>query len=202
MKRLTVTLTVLVGLFAIALGVVASTGPADAATRKAAMADTGARTGPRLYWSYDCLLTAPATLPVLTASTVAGLRTLYSLTLVTQPGDVVALDARAHVTDDLGKNVGVGYHLWVTDIDTVGAVAVRVGDPNGYDSDNVIPARHHMPISTTGVWQAPLTWPAGHRALFEYRVNAFSSAATVGNVLTVDVQYGLIRAWQYGGDGS
>jgi hypothetical protein len=116
----------------------------------------------------------------------------------TIPGDVLDVEARARVTNDVGYNIGVGWHLWRYDVDDgqpwPHSPWVQIGPLNG---DNVDPQRHHMPLHTSAVYRVPDSWPAGHRMVVLLQADAHSTAWQSGDTLTVDQAYGLlkVRRW-------
>lgn len=112
----------------------------------------------------------------------------------TVAGDIFEIDARARVTNDLTYTVGIGYHLWAFDVDDGVAWPhmqpwTRIAPVNG---DNVDHPRHHMPLHTTGTYQVPADWPAGHRMAIAYQADAHSTAWKAGDKVTVDQAYGLL----------
>lgn len=115
------------------------------------------------------------------------------------PGEVLDIDARARVTNDLSYTVGIGYHVWRYDVDDgqpwPHSPWVRIGPLNG---DNVWKSpRHHMPLHTSAVYKVPADWPAGHRIVVLLQVDAHSTAWQAGDTITVDQAYGLlvVRRW-------
>lgn len=115
-----------------------------------------------------------------------------------QPGDQLEVNARARITNDCGYTIGVGYHLWLYDVDDGLAWPhgewTRISPFNG---DNVTKPRHHMPLHCTATYELPAAWPAGHRPVVVYRGDAHSTAWQDGDALTVDQDYGLliVRRW-------
>jgi hypothetical protein len=140
-------------------------------------------------------------LPVSTESNVSQkwLLRLWAPTFTVSPGDVVRVDARSRVTSEYLHAVGVGSHLHVYDVDGGGAAGPwqRISP---YAGDNVWralaggPNRHHMPVSCSGVWVVPDTWPAGHRPAFVYLGDAHSTMAKTGHKIAVDHGYGHMTA--------
>lgn len=117
----------------------------------------------------------------------------------TVPGDIFEVNARARVTNDCGYTIGVGYHLWMFDVDDGVPWPhtqpwTRIAPLNG---DNVTKDRHHMPLHCTATYQVPADWPAGHRMVIAYQADAHSTAWQAGDTLTVDQAYGLliVRRW-------
>jgi len=123
-------------------------------------------------------------------------RTMLRIVVPVVPGDVLDVDARARVTNDCGYVIGVGWHLWAYDTDSgLGSAGPwwRIGPSSG---DNVIPQRHHLPLSTTSVYTVPADWPAGHRITIALRADAHSTAWVAGDALTVDPLGVLtVRRW-------
>ena len=115
-----------------------------------------------------------------------------------EPGDVLDITAEGRVTNDDAYNIGVGSRLQWYDVDDGIAWPhaqpwTQIGTPTG---DNVTPARHHMPLTLTRVYQVPADWPAGHRMVINLMVDAHSTAWQAGDTLTVD-GYGqlVVRRW-------
>jgi hypothetical protein len=136
-----------------------------------------------------------ATLPVDLASDTY--RTMLRVVVPAAAGDLLDVDARARVTNDVGYTVGIGYHLWAYDADSGQGTAGpwwRIGSLNG---DNVFSPRHHMPLHTSTVYQVPADWPAGHRIVVVLRADAHSTAWKAGDTITVDQLYGqlTVRRW-------
>lgn len=135
---------------------------------------------------------AATTLPVATSSTM---RTLLRAAVPVNPGDLLDVTARAQVTNDTGKNIGVGWHLWVYDVDLEPAVPIaqrpwtRIAP---WTADNVDPTRHHMPLITDAVWAVPADWPAGHRAMVVLQAAAFRTTPAAGETVRVDQGYCLL----------
>jgi hypothetical protein len=112
----------------------------------------------------------------------------------TVPGEIFEVSARARVTNDCGYTIGVGWHLWMFDVDD--GVAWPHAQPwtliSPVDGDNVTKDRHHLPLATTATYQVPANWPAGHRMTIAYQADAHSTAWQPGDKLTVDQPYGLL----------
>ena len=113
-------------------------------------------------------------------------------------GDVLDITAEGRVTNDCGYTIGVGSRLQWYDVDDGAPWPhawpwTQIGTPTG---DNVTPARHHMPLTLTRVYQVPADWPAGHRMVINLMVDAHSTAWQAGDTLTVD-DYGqlVVRRW-------
>lgn len=123
-------------------------------------------------------------------------RTMLRVIAPAAAGDVLDVSGRARVSSRLPYTVGVGWHLWVYDLDDQGSsgpwwkISPSCGDNVNYD-------RHHMPLHITGVWTVPAEWPAGHRAVVVLRADAHSTAWQPGDTITVDQAYGLlaVRRW-------
>lgn len=131
-------------------------------------------------------------------------RTMSRLIIPVTAGDVLAVNARARVTNDTGINrgepgytVGVGYHLWAYDLDSGLGTAGTWWRISSWNGDNVTRARHHMPLHVTTTYRVPPDWPAGHRIVVVLRADAHSTAWVAGDTLTVDREYGhlQVRRW-------
>lgn len=124
--------------------------------------------------------------------------TLLRVVVPVNAGDTLDVTGWGRLTNNLGYTVGVGYHLWVYDVDDGVPYAektwTRISPLKG---DNVTPQRHHLPIDVSCVWQVPADWPAGHRIVVVFRVDAHSTAWTPDDYLTVDQGYGIlsVRRW-------
>ena len=124
-------------------------------------------------------------------------RTMMRVIVPVNAGDLIDVEARGRVTNDLSYTVGVGYHLWAYDVDNgLGSSGTwwKISSDNG---DNVDHTRHHMPLHTSTVYQVPADWPTGHRITVVFRADAHSTAWKAGNTLTVDKAYGqlTVRRW-------
>lgn len=131
------------------------------------------------------------TIPVDKVTTTG--RTVIRTWRAVSPGDTLLVHAEAGVTNDCGYDVGVGWHLWYYDMDNgLGSSGdwYKIGLSMG---DNVTPDRHHMPLYITRRCTVPDTWVAGRRMALVLRVDAHSTAARSGDVLTVET-YGEINA--------
>jgi hypothetical protein len=124
-------------------------------------------------------------------------RTMLRVIAPVEPGDVLDVAGRARVTNNVGYNVGVGYHLWAYDVDSGQGSAGPWWRISSYNGDNVDPQRHHMPLHSSTVYQVPDTWPTGHRIVVVLRADAHSTAWESGDTLVVDQEYGLlvVRKW-------
>lgn len=134
---------------------------------------------------------AATSLPVATSSTR---RTVLRAAVPVAPGDLLDVTARAQVTNDTGKNIGVGWHLWVYDVDMQPVVPplsawTRIAP---WTADNVDPTRHHMPLITDAVWTVPADWPEGHRAMVVFQAAAFRTTPIAGETVRVDQDYCLL----------
>jgi hypothetical protein len=108
-------------------------------------------------------------------------------------GELIRADGWARVTNDLGYNVGVGWHLWMYDADNgVGASGVWT-QISPLCGENVTPNMHHMPLGIKATYQVPDTWPEGHRAVVVLRASAHSTAWQPGHQITVDKPYGYLE---------
>jgi hypothetical protein len=137
----------------------------------------------------------PSTIPVDLSSNTP--RTMLRIVVPVATGDLLDVDARARVTNDVGYVIGVGYHLWAYDVDSGQGSSGpwwRIGPLNG---DNVEPKRHHMPLHTSTVYRVPEDWPPGHRITVVLRADAHSTAWQAGDTITVDRAYGVltVRRW-------
>ncbi|MFD5899045.1 hypothetical protein [Streptomyces sp. NPDC060366] len=135
---------------------------------------------------------ATTTLPVATSTTM---RTVLRAPVLANPGDILDVTARMQVTNDTGKNVGAGWHLWVYDIDLQPAIPVAKRPWTQiapWTADNVDPTRHHMPMITDALWEVPPDWPAGHRAMVVLQAAAFRTTPLPGETLRVDQAYCLL----------
>ncbi|MEV3996758.1 hypothetical protein AB0K62_13910 [Streptomyces halstedii] len=131
----------------------------------------------------------------LTVATSSTMRTILRAPVPANPGDILDITARMQVTNDTGKNIGVGWHLWVYDVDLQPAVPVaqrpwiRIAP---WTADNVDPIRHHMPIATHAAWEVPADWPTGHRAMVVLQAAAFRTTPAAGETVRVDQEYCLL----------
>jgi hypothetical protein len=124
--------------------------------------------------------------------------TMLRIVVPVRAGDVLDVESWARVSNALGYTVGVGYHLWVYDVDNGQGASgpwTRISPLKG---DNVDKPRHHLPIDTSCVWQVPADWPEGHRIVVAMRADAHSTAWTPDDYLTVDRPYGhlTVRRWR------
>lgn len=134
-------------------------------------------------------------------------RMVARLIIPVQAGDLLDIEGRQRVTNDLGRQpgqtrytVGVGYWLDSYNVDDGVAYAsktwTRLGSLNG---DNVSPDRHHMPLHLHDVYEVPAGWPDGHRMVVVFRADAHSTkwAVNGGNdKVTVD-DYGVLTVRRY-----
>lgn len=184
--------------------------PVTAAAVRARSVEAGAGlTLAGLYSTTEVVATAlSGGLPV-TATAGAQRRMLSRLIVPVDAGDVLDVDGRQRVTNDVGRDggtrytVGVSYYLGAYDLDDGVAYGdktwVQLGPSNG---DNVTVDRHHMPMHLSAVWQVPADWPAGHRIVVAFRADAASTqwAANGGtDHVTVDNLGALtVRRWKPG----
>lgn len=133
-------------------------------------------------------------------------RTVATIVVPVDPGDVMTVDARARVTSELPYPVGIGAHLWMYDCDpepdengVVAKVAerpwARIAPSWGM---NVTREIHHLPVGLGALWQVPANWPyrpdgTPHRVVFALRVDAHSTAAVTGDEVVGDSGYTLLR---------
>jgi hypothetical protein len=128
-------------------------------------------------------------------------RTMLRVVVPVASGDLLDISGWARVTNDTGVSrgttgytVGVGYHLWMYDVD---AGPVSAGDwlrISPLCGDNVPRDRHHMPLAISTVYTVPADWPEGHRMVVALRADAHSTAWVSGDTLTVDREYGHLTA--------
>lgn len=139
-----------------------------------------------------------ATVPVRAAS--GALRTLVSVTLAVDPGDILAVAGRIEVTNGETYTVGVGGEIRMWDATLPYTETWERISP--YVSDNVQPARHHMPLACTAEWQVPSTWVPGTPMTLAMLVSAFSDSPsrTNAHVLTVEDGYGLLQVERWAPD--
>ncbi|WP_371612869.1 hypothetical protein [Streptomyces clavifer] len=139
----------------------------------------------------------PATLPVGTSSTH---RVLLRTCVPANPGDRLDVTARAQITNDTGKVIGVGCHLWVYDVDIEPVVPVsqrpwtRIAP---HLADNCPPDRHHMPLHMGAWWTVPDDWPPGHRVMVAFQAAAFRTTPLPGETVRVDDGYGQLVIRRY-----
>jgi len=133
-------------------------------------------------------------------------RTVATIVVPVDPGDLMTVDARARVTSELGYPTGIGVTLWWYYADpppnpdgTVPTVSERtwakVAPSWGM---NVLDDIHHLPFAVSGMWQVPDDWPRGKdgtpsRVAFALLADAHSTAAVSGDTVTVDSGYTLLR---------
>jgi hypothetical protein len=145
-------------------------------------------------------------LPVV-ASSSGAIRTMARIVVPVAAGDVLDLDGRQRVTNDVGPSyytVGIGYWWDAYDVDDgldsadPAKVWTRVSPANGQNVDRSVV--HHLPLTLVGdVYRVPETWPPGHRMVVCFRANAASTAYGVnggGDKVTVD-SYGAITVRRY-----
>lgn len=114
-----------------------------------------------------------------------------------EPGDTLDIDADARVTNDLGYNIGVGWHLWMYDYNN----PLKTNGPwwriSALSGENVTANMHHMPLHLSTLFTMPADWPSGHRPVIVFRADAHSTAWQSGDTLTVDAGYGqlIVRRW-------
>jgi hypothetical protein len=144
----------------------------------------------------------PTTIPIDLATDTY--RTMLRVVVPVAAGDLLDISGWARVTNDTGRNrgdagytVGVGYHLWMYDVDDGPVSAgdwLRISPLCG---DNVTRDRHHMPLAISTTYTVPADWPEGHRMVVVLRADAHSTAWIAGDTLTVDRDYGqlTVRRW-------
>ncbi|MFB6696386.1 hypothetical protein [Streptomyces rubiginosohelvolus] len=137
------------------------------------------------------------TLPVGTSSTR---RVLLRTAVAVNPGDALDVSARAQITNDTGKIIGVGSALWVYDVDLEPVVPVSErpwSQIAPHLADNCDPDRHHMPLHMGAWWVVPADWPPGHRVMVAYQAAAFRTAPAAGETVRVDQGYGQLVVRRY-----
>lgn len=137
------------------------------------------------------------TLPVATSSTR---RVLLRTPVAVQPGDALDVTARAQITNDTGRIIGVGSALWVYDVDVEPPVPVSERPWTQiapHLADNCDPNRHHMPLHMGAWWVVPADWPPGHRAMVAYQAAAFRTTPAPGETVRVDEGYGQLVVRRY-----
>lgn len=145
-------------------------------------------------------------LPVVAASTGA-IRTMARIVVPVEAGDVLDLDGRQRVTNDVGPTyytVGIGYWWDTYDADDgldsgdPAKIWTRIPPVNGQNVDRSIV--HHLPLTLVAdVYRVPAGWPPGHRMVVCFRANASSTAYAVNSgadKVTVD-NYGVITVRRY-----
>lgn len=120
--------------------------------------------------------------------------TMLRVVVPVDVGDYIVADGWARVTNDLGYNVGVGWHLWVYDADNGLGASGDWTRISPFCGENVTPDMHHMPLAIRATYQVPDTWPEGHRAVVVLRASAHSTAWQAGDQITVDKPYGYLEA--------
>ena len=126
------------------------------------------------------------------AGNVANWRTMSRIVLPTIDElfmfSTMVVHARGRVTNDVGYNVGVGYHLWMYDANGSETFKQRknwrkISPSNG---DNVNPQRHHMPLHQSAVFDMRSIVNPDYRPVVAFQADAHSTAAKKGNKLKVD----------------
>lgn len=108
---------------------------------------------------------------------------------VMAPGDIIKVEAQARVTNDIGYNTGVGYHLHAFIVGQSSGTWWRISPFNG---DNVNTQRHHMPLHCDAAWEIPATWPVGAQVAVVFKGDAHSTLWQAGDEITVDHGYTLL----------
>lgn len=156
MKRLTIAVTVLVGMLAIALGVVTLTGPAGA-TGPAGVIDSGTRSPLRLYSTPDILAAQVA----VDASSNTGNVDVQRLTLTVADGDLLSIVASLEVSDTPmvapRYTAGVGYHVWAERTGQPGT-RVRISPYTGLNILEPMPHGHYAQLDNHSAWIVPDGW--------------------------------------------
>lgn len=109
-------------------------------------------------------------------------------------GEYIRAEGWARVTNDLGYNVGVGWHLWLYDADNGLGASGPWTQISPLCGENVTPNMHHMPLSIKATYRMPDTWPTDHRAVVVLRASAHSTAWQTGDQITADKAYGYLEA--------
>jgi len=118
------------------------------------------------------------------------------------PGDALEVTARAQITNDTGKIIGVGHALWAYDVDLAPEIPVAQ-QPETWTqmaphlAENCTPDRHHMPLEMDAWWTVPADWPPGHRVMVLYRAAAFRTTPAPGETVRVDEGYGQLVIKRY-----
>ncbi|MFH9826716.1 hypothetical protein [Streptomyces bobili] len=120
--------------------------------------------------------------------------TMLRVVVPVEAGDYIRAGGWARVTNDLGYNVGVGWHFWMYDADNGLGASGEWAQISPLCGENVTPDMHHMPLWIKATYRVPDTWPAGHRAVVVLRSSGHSTAAKVGDQITVDKPYGYLEA--------
>lgn len=125
-------------------------------------------------------------------------KTLYRVVMGgVHPGDSLDIDADARVTNNMGYNIGVGWHLWMYSYTN----PLRISGPwwriSALSGQNVTHNMHHMALHISTLYRMPDDWPPGHRPVIVLRADAHSTAWQPGHTLTVDPGYGqlIVRRW-------
>lgn len=138
------------------------------------------------------------TLPV--ATNAYSNRTVLRVPILVAAGDVLDVTGQMQITNDTGRVIGTGLHLYVYDVDLVPAIPVADREWTEIaplTADNCPPDRHHMPLATSAVWLVPADWPDGHRAMVVMQAAAFRSSAQSGETVRVDQVYDLLTVRRY-----
>lgn len=110
-------------------------------------------------------------------------RTMARLVVPVVAGDVLDIEGRQRVTNNIGPNeytAGIGYWFDGYDLDDgvpsgdPAKVWTRIGSLNGENVDRDL--LHHLPIHLHDVYQVPTSWPEGHRMVVSFRACAASTA--------------------------
>lgn len=123
--------------------------------------------------------------------------TMLRLVVPVAAGDLVDAQAYARVTNDLGYNVGVGWHFWTYDVDVPEAQRPPWTRVSPLCGENVTPDMHHMPLTSFCTFQVPADWVPGHRMTVVFRVNCASTAWQPGACVTADPAYAAMSVSRY-----
>lgn len=122
--------------------------------------------------------------------------TMLRKVLPVDAGDYLAVHAFGRWTNDVGMVTGIGWHIWLYDVDAgEGAnpdVWRRISPLCG---ENILPngSMHHMPGQSFCVYRIPDDWPVGHRATVVFRASAHRTTnLTPVQYITVDKAYGAL----------
>lgn len=130
-------------------------------------------------------------------------RVLYWLILPVAAGQILRVQARARITNDVDatRRYTVGFGFWNDSYDVDDGVPyasktwTRIGPLYG---DNVTKDRHHMPCDVFDDYEIPAGWVAGHRIRIAMRGDAASTSTSRVDGDTLDVDdYGRISVWVY-----
>lgn len=122
--------------------------------------------------------------------------TMLRLVVPVDAGDYLRAHAFGRWTNDIGKVTGIGWHIWLYDVDAGEGLTPdvwRLISP--LCGENILPngSMHHMPGQTFCMYRIPADWPVGHRAVVVFRASAHRTTNLVPvEYITVDKQYGAL----------